>query len=319
VLKYEIHISRVAKRRKGLAKKELNKTIVREILRAQKNEITEYHIYLKLAKVIKNKRNQKTLRTIGKDELKHYRFWLKYTNTELRPNKRKIVFYYWIARLLGLTFGIKLMERGEEQAQINYAAILKTIPEAKQVLNDEEKHEQELIGLINEEKLNYIGSIVLGLNDALVELTGALAGLSFAFQNTQLIALAGLITGIAAALSMATSSYLSHKSEGMHEKAFTSALYTGIAYIITVILLVLPYLLVPLVLPEFFIPNYLVCLFLTLLVAVAIIFFFNFYISVVKDFPFKKRFLEMVFLSLGVAALSFLIGIVIRATLGVEV
>jgi VIT1/CCC1 family predicted Fe2+/Mn2+ transporter len=40
---------------------------------------------------------------------------------------------------------------------------------------------------------------------------------------------------------------------------------------------------------------------------------------VVKGFPFKKRFLEMVSLSLGIATLSFLIGVVIKITLGVDV
>ena len=92
---------------------------------------------------------------------------------------------------------------------------------------------------INEERLNYTGSIVLGLNDALVELTGTLAGLTFALQNTKLTALAGLITGIAASFSMAASEYLSQRSEGESERASTSALYTGVAYICTVALLIL--------------------------------------------------------------------------------
>ena len=55
--------------------------------------------------------------------------------------------------------------------------------------------------------------VVLGLNDALVELTGVLAGLTLALRETRLIAMAGLITGIAASLSMAASEYLSTKTE----------------------------------------------------------------------------------------------------------
>jgi VIT1/CCC1 family predicted Fe2+/Mn2+ transporter len=291
----------------------------KEILKAQHNEITEHLIYAKLAAKVKHKKNSAILARIARDELKHYKFWLSHSKTEVKPKKIKIFFYFWIARIFGITFGIKLMERGEEQAQINYKAILKRIPEAVQVLEDEEKHENDLITMINEEKLNYIGSIVLGLNDALVELTGALAGLSLAFQNTHFIALAGLITGIAASLSMASSEYLSHKSEGTHDKAFTSALYTGLAYIVTVTLLVLPYFLIPVILPPIGIPSYIICLAVTLLFALGIIFFFNFYISVVKDFSFKKRFLEMAGLSFGIAALSFLIGYVIRLALGVDV
>jgi VIT1/CCC1 family predicted Fe2+/Mn2+ transporter len=202
------------------------------------------------------------------------------------------------------------MEKGEEQAQVNYQEILQYIPEAQDVIDDEEKHEKQLIGLLNEEFLKYVGSIVLGLNDALVELTGALAGLTFALQNTRLIALAGLVTGIAASFSMAASEYLSTKTEGQSEIALKASLYTGTAYIITVMLLILPYLLVG---------NYFLCLGITLSIAILIIFMFNYYIAIAKDLNFHKRFSEMALLSMGVALLSFGIGYLIRLTLGIDV
>ena len=85
--------------------------------------------------------------------------------------------------------------------------------------------------------------MVLGLNDALVELTGALAGLMLALQNVKLISLSGLITGIAASLSIAASEYLSTRSEDIGKHPVSAAIYIGIAYIITVTLLILPYLL----------------------------------------------------------------------------
>jgi VIT1/CCC1 family predicted Fe2+/Mn2+ transporter len=155
-----------------------------------------------------------------------------------------------------------------------------------------------------------MGSIVLGLNDALVELTGALAGLTLALQNTKLIALTGLITGIAAALSMAASEYLSTKSEETEKHPVRASAYTGVAYVGTVLILILPYLILE---------NFYLCLGCTLVAAVLIIGFFNYYISVAKDVPFGRRFLEMTGVSLGVAALSFLIGFVIRSFLGVEI
>jgi uncharacterized membrane protein YdjX (TVP38/TMEM64 family) len=89
-----------------------------------------------------------------------------------------------------------------------------------------------------------VGSIVLGLNDALVELTGTLAGLTFALQRGSIVAISGIITGIAAAFSMAASDYLASKAEG-DPRAKKSAIYTGAAYLVTVVLLVLPYLLLP--------------------------------------------------------------------------
>ena len=85
--------------------------------------------------------------------------------------------------------------------------------------------------MLDEERLQYVGSVVLGMNDALVELTGSLAGFTFAMQNTRLIALAGLIIGISATFSMASSEFLSVKSEGRTD-ALKSCLYTGIAYLL---------------------------------------------------------------------------------------
>ncbi len=284
--------------------------IMKQIYTAQKNEITEYHIYTNIAKLVKDKKNRKILLDIANEELRHCKFWQTITKREIKPNRWQIFKFTLIAKLLGFTFAAKLMEKGEEQAQVNYMEIAEYIPEAEQIAEDEEKHENELIDLLDEERLNYVGSIVLGLNDALVELTGSLAGLSFALQKTNLIAAVGIITGIAASLSMGASEYLSTKAEGNTETALKSSLYTGAAYIITVLLLVLPY---------FIFDNYLLALMATLIVGILIIFFFNYYVSIAKDLPFRKRFLEMTLLSLGIAALSFVIGIIIRVTLGMDI
>jgi vacuolar iron transporter family protein len=274
----------------------------------QLNEITEYTIYMNLARSEKNVPNRKVLEQIAAEEEAHYEFWKQYTKEEMKPNLLLVYFYICIARILGITFAIKLMEKGESNAQKAYSEVLLQIPETKKIIDDEDAHEHKLIALIQEERLNYVGSIVLGLNDALVELTGALAGLSFGFQNTKVIAFAGLITGIAAGFSMAAAEYLSQKhEEGRHP--FKSAIYTGIAYFITVAFLIIPYL---------FINQYLVCLFITLAIAILIILFFNYYISVAKDLPFKRRFFEMAFISLGVSAITFGVSVLIKRYFGIE-
>jgi VIT1/CCC1 family predicted Fe2+/Mn2+ transporter len=221
----------------------------------------------------------------------------------------KVFFYYGLARILGITFAIKLMEKGEVHAQNTYEQYLSYVPGLKNIISDEDKHEQELIGLIEEERLNYVGSIVLGLNDALVELTGALAGFTLALSNTRVIALAGIITGIAASFSIAASGYLSKKSEN-DPTALKSATYTGIAYVLTVALLIFPYLILD---------NIFICLTLTLTMAILIILFFNYYISVAKDLPFKRRFLEMAAISLGVSAITFGIGFLLRKFAGIDI
>lgn len=116
------------------------------------------------------------------------------------------------------------------------------MPYAKSIVKDEDEHEKQLIDLIDEERLRYVGSMVLGLNDALVELTGALAGLTFALRNTHVVAMAGLITGVAASLSMAASEYLSTKSEEGAKNPLKASVYTGSAYVLTVLFLIFPYL-----------------------------------------------------------------------------
>lgn len=282
----------------------------RELLRYQGNEITEHHIYSALAQVAPLPENRRLLEKIAADELRHYHQWRNYTQQDVKPRTQHIWWYYWISRIFGLTFGIKLMEQGEESAQTNYKRFFGLIPEAEIIAREENEHEQALIQLLDEELLHYVGSIVLGLNDALVELTGALAGLTLALRDTKLVALTGSVTGIAAAMSMAASEYLSTKSEGGAKDPLRASLYTGSAYIATVLILILPYLVLK---------NLYLCLACALLAAVAIIAFFNYYISVARDEPFRRRFAEMTGLSWAVAVLSFLIGFAIRSLLGVEV
>ncbi len=281
-----------------------------ELLAYQRAEISEYHIYRRLAQTIKTPENRQILERIADDELRHYHQWKAYTQEEVKPDSGKIRWFYWISRIFGFTFGIKLMERGEQGAQENYAHLQQWIPEAETIGREENAHEEALIALLDEEKLRYAGSMVLGLNDALVELTGTLAGLTLAFQNTRLIALSGMITGIAAALSMATSEYLSTKSEETDKHPFKAALYTGSAYIVTVLLLIAPYL---------FFQNYYAALALTLAIGIGVIAVFNYYIAIAKDEPFKQRFFEMAGLSLGVAALSFVIGLIVHEVFGIEI
>ncbi len=277
----------------------------------QRTEITEHHIYKRLARVVRSPENAKILQQIADDELRHAEGWKKYSGLDIKPNWFKMWFYYIVSRAFGFTFGVKLMEQGEMAAQENYAQIADVIPEAAQFKREEDVHEEQLIGMLDEERLRYAGSVVLGLNDALVELTGALAGLTLALQNGKLIALSGLITGIAASMSMAASEYLSTRSERTEKHPVRAAIYTGIAYIVTVTLLVLPYLVSP--------NTFYIDLVIALVTAVAIIAVFNYYVSVAKGESFRERFVEMAALSLSVAAFSFGIGYLIRTWLGIEV
>lgn len=289
----------------------MNPSLEELILKAQRAEITEYHIYRTLSRMTRDEHNREVLKQIADEEMQHHNFWQSHTGAKVKPGKVKIGFYTLLARLFGLTFAIRLMETGEDLAQKTYRKIAQEIPQASEIEQDEKNHEEQLIDMLEEERLQYAGSIVLGLNDALVELTGAIAGLTLALQNTSLVAIASLVTGISAALSMAGSEYLSTKTEETEIKhPVKASVYTGVAYIFAVAILVFPF---------FIVVSPFSGLIWTLVNALLIILVFNFYISVAKSYNFTKRFLEMAGISLGVAAISFLIGLGIRHFLGVEV
>jgi VIT1/CCC1 family predicted Fe2+/Mn2+ transporter len=283
--------------------------LLKAVKAMQRNEITEYHVYIRLASLCRDAHNAQVLRSVGDAEKRHADFWQSKTGVDAKPNMFKVAATVLKARILGLTFTLKRMEKNEGTASKRYESYISQFPELQRISDEEAEHEQELLAMLDEEMLRYVGSIVLGLNDALVELTGALAGFTLALGSAKLISLAGLITGISAAFSMAASDYLSSKADG-DPRASKSALYTGGAYLITVALLILPFLLLP---------NKFPALVLTLGIAVAIIFLFNYYLATAKDLDFKKRFFEMTFISLGVASLSFGIGWVLKNILGVDV
>ena len=288
----------------------LSRLVMATIRNMQQNELTESEIYKKIAKFAKGEENKKTLLRLSQEEKAHYQIWQKYTGLKMKPQKRKVFFYTLVARVLGFTFAVKLMERGEEQAQDVYEQLVREVPESLAIRSQEEEHEQTLLGMLDEERLQYVGSMVLGLNDALVELTGSLAGFAFALQNTRLIALSGLIVGISATFSMASSEFLAARSEGRTD-ALKSCSYTGIAYLLTVVALIAPYLLFPT-------HMYIAALICMLAVVILIIAGFTYYTSVAQDQPFRGRFWEMALISVGVAIVSFVVGILAKKFLGVE-
>jgi VIT1/CCC1 family predicted Fe2+/Mn2+ transporter len=281
----------------------------------QCNELTESLIYKNIAKFAKGQENKTVLLRLAKEEEAHANVWKRYTETDIKPNKFKVFKYTLIARLFGFTFAVKLMEYGEMDAQKEYEYLITSseplMADAIEIKQQEEEHEKALLAMLDEERLQYVGSMVLGMNDALVELTGALAGFTFAMQDTKVIALAGLIIGISATFSMAASEFLSARQEGRTD-AFKSCLYTGTAYLATVALLIMPYLVLSSHL-------YIIAMIWMLAMVVIEIAIFTYYISVAKDERFKPKFIEMSAISIGVAVLSFLVSIAAKTFLGVDI
>ena len=290
----------------------MNKVERRRLIRLQRMERTEMEVYRRLANREKKAENKNLLQKISIQENNHYNLLKEKTGEDVDYSKFRVYFHVITSIFLGLTFSLKLMEKTEQNAAREYRDL-----GYDDIAEEEDEHEKELLSLLEEDALNYLSSIILGLSDALVELTGALAGLTFAFQELRVVALAGLVTGISASFSMAASEFLATKEENSNRSPIKAALFTGSAYIITVFLLVTPYLLLTDNSEIIFgLEPHIQALIITFINGLLIIALFNFYVSVAQDKSFNRRFIEMVIILLIVTIISFLIGLILRESFG---
>ena len=158
-------------------------------------------------------------------------------------------------------------------------------------------------------KNSYVGDMVLGMHDALVSLTGLIAGLAFSMAERRMIILSSIIASVAASLSMAASNYLACRTVN-HPAAIKSGLYTGTAYLATCVLLIMPFV---------FIRNRGWELATTFGIAVLIIFGFNFCVAKMQRRPFIRPFLEMLTVCACVSVIAFIIGQAAGYFLGVDI
>lgn len=160
-----------------------------------------------------------------------------------------------------------------------------------------------------QKKFKYAGALVLGMHDALVELSGIIAGLTFAIIDRQVIIMTAAIAAAAASLSMAAANYQAERTNE-NPDALKCAIYTGMMYVGTSALLIFPFTIIP---------NRFLALGIMAIFAVLIIFGFNCVIGMCMRRPFFKRFLEMLAICMGVAIASFVIGQLARRFLGVQI
>jgi VIT1/CCC1 family predicted Fe2+/Mn2+ transporter len=276
------------------------------ILNAQ-NELTEHYVYHRLAKTEKNPQNKTLLQTLAQQEKEHYEFWQSLVpNIKIKPRHRTIVSLTFLRIVFGITFVSKLLEGDEKKLITSYEAAADTIPTAQKeqfakILEEERNHEQALIAKLKERRVSYISFIVLGLADAIVEITGVHAGFLGVTGSTLIAGISGIIVGFSAAISMGSASYLQAKQEP-DKSALISGLATGLAYFFSVILLALPY---------FLIRTMIVAFTLSTSVGVILIATFTFYGAIVFGRKFWREFVEATGLMLATAFLTFILGTVI--------
>ncbi len=153
-------------------------------------------------------------------------------------------------------------------------------------------------------------SLVLGMHDALVSTLGLIVGLAFADATQYIIVLTGIIAASAAGLSMMASEYLSQKAGGNMRGAFRRGVMTGVAYVFTAAMLLVPFL---------FISNTMIAVIMTYVVATSIIFFFNYLKSKLNGQRFWAAFFEMMMVCFVVTMASFIIGEGAKVLFGISI
>lgn len=278
------------------------------------DEYEAHHIYRALARTpILGKRFREAFEKAAEDELKHYIFWSSIVgDCRSRLSAAKVLLYRVLLLLFGVTITLKFVESMEIEASKIYREITAIKPELKddvaRIVEDERRHEREFLSSINEGRIRYLGSIALGISDAVIELTGIYTGSLGAFESTLSAGLTGLLAGVAASISMGIASYSQAKHEALKNPRI-SALYTSTAYIAVVLLLALPY----------FILNSIAAAFIImLLLVIAIVAYMTFYTAVLYSKNFLKEFTESITLILGISISLYILGLVLGRVVGVK-
>jgi VIT1/CCC1 family predicted Fe2+/Mn2+ transporter len=278
------------------------------------DEFTDHLVYKKLAAIEKIESNRQTLLSLSEQEYRHFEFWNAYVES-YRPRVNNFFVFMMLVfrRLLGLTFTVKLLERHEDKVIREYKRFAETLtPQERKKLDtiiaDEEEHERFFVSQINERVVKYMSFIVLGLADAIVEITGVHAGFLGVTSSTLIAGVAGLVVGVAAAISMASAAYLQSKQEPTRSP-IVSAISTGTAYIGTVVILALPY---------FFTADMAYAFGISVVLAITMTAFFTFYSSVILERKFSRELIEAVGLTLGTAFATYMFGSFLGSLFGIR-
>jgi VIT1/CCC1 family predicted Fe2+/Mn2+ transporter len=279
------------------------------------DEFTDHTIYKELSRREKGENNRATLGKLSEMEYFHYEFWRTLLSSNFTPriSKAQLIIIRIMRVIFGLTFTLKLFERHEKGTIRSYENILQKLEGEKRqilarIIMEEKEHENYFLSQINESILKYMSFIVLGLADAIIEITGVHAGFLGVTSSTLIAGVAGLVVGFAASISMASAAYLQAK-QSLSFNPINSSVMTGISYLGAVSLLALPY---------FFTSNMLLAFLFSLCLAILMIGYFTIYGAVLRDESITKEFITGLSLTIGTAIGAFLFGEALGRLLGIH-
>ncbi|HZY93833.1 MAG TPA: rubrerythrin family protein [Candidatus Bathyarchaeia archaeon] len=280
-----------------------------------RDEYTDGAVYLALSRRERNQEFKAALEGLGRGEQSHYEFWKHFApNVEVNAKRLKLYFVLLLRFTLGLTFTMKFLERHEDKLHKRYREIAKMIPPEdmarfQAMMEEEEKQEEALMGKVHEGRVKYMSFIVLGLADAVVEISGIHAGSLGIYKKTELAGLAGVIAGMAASVAMASAAYAQAK-QGFEGSAKWSAIYTGVSYMFTAVFLALPY---------FLTSNMISALSTSLVIGVILVAMMTYYDTVISAKPFARQFAEIAGIILAASLALYIAGTIINQLLGISI
>ncbi len=266
-----------------------------------RSEYVAHKVYLYAGRYLAKGKLRETLFKASSDELRHYELW-KSVSGECRGLSAflEILAFLAFSALFGATVLAKTLERVEGDASRAYEELSGSVPELdlRSMVEEEKAHEAEFASSIDEARVRYLGSIVLGVSDAIVELTGIYAGALGALESARTAGIVGLLAGASASISMAAASYAQAKHEAGRRPG-AAALYTGVSYLAAVLALAAPYFLVEALLLAFafMVVN-----------AVLIVAYISVYSSVLRGKSYLREVVTNAALLLGVSASLYALG-----------
>jgi VIT1/CCC1 family predicted Fe2+/Mn2+ transporter len=273
-------------------------------------------------------------------EQRHFAFWQDFfdlhVNTLDLARRLKLVLLVAVCRLFRAPAIHLVLEAIEVYGVRKYLRVWSAYGNGplgaavRNILEDEFKHEDEVVTGDAERKLNpaRVRDIFLGLNDGLIEILGAVSGFFAAFGNSLAVLVAGLTVAVAGALSMAAGAWIAVSSEsevrttevarrrflgesvsttGTAETPLGSAIIVGASYLAGALVPVLPVLGgATTVLPS-------------LLTAGSLIILVSIMVAFLSGMDIKRRVMTNLLIITAAVGISFAVGIVTKRVWGVSV
>ncbi|MCL6623089.1 MAG: VIT1/CCC1 family protein [Fimbriimonadales bacterium] len=279
-----------------------------------KDESFDAMVYRRLASLERDPDRRRVLFSLAETEERHCDFWRQFTDFSFKkPRKVALLGLVWMRRLLGLVFTMKFLELHERKVVQRYRELLPRVSPSqaealREIIKDEEEHEKFMMTQVEDPVVKYVGFVALGLSDAIIEITGVHAGFLGVARSTLVAGVAGLIVGFAASISMGVAAYLKAKSE-VRGSPLALGSVTAVSYLVSVVVLALPY---------FLTPDMALAFGVSVVLAVALSVSFSFYVSVLNEVSFKREALENTLLLFGTALATYFFGELLGQIFGIK-